>query len=159
MKHEDGKIEVLDNSECEAIEPKPEEERKCNVRPCEGVDWITSEWSGVRVKLNFCYKPILTINRGKVSRYISVFFQCDRICGLTNETRKVHCATVSGQIYSDDLCEAEQKPETVRKCVTSNTTCQYLWYASQWSEVTIIFQTLINLLILNNLIYTYIICK
>ncbi|XP_018562061.1 papilin [Anoplophora glabripennis] len=108
VKHEDGKIEVLEDSECEVIEPKPEEERKCNVRPCEGVDWITSEWSG-----------------------------CDRICGLTNETRKVHCATASGQIYSDDLCEAEQKPETVRKCETSNTTCQYLWYASQWSECSV----------------------
>lgn len=53
IKHEDGKIEVLKESECEAIEPKPEVERKCNIRPCEGVDWITSEWGGVRNFLLF----------------------------------------------------------------------------------------------------------
>ncbi|KAJ8966836.1 hypothetical protein NQ317_003017 [Molorchus minor] len=86
IKNEENKIEVLDQDECAAIEPKPEETKACNVRPCEGVDWITSEWSG-----------------------------CDRICGLTNETRKVHCATSKGKIYADDLCEAEHKPKNYKK--------------------------------------------
>nr|XP_023024406.1 papilin-like [Leptinotarsa decemlineata] len=105
----EGKIELLEDAECEAIEPRPIEAKKCKLRPCEGVDWITSEWSG-----------------------------CDRICGLTNETRKVYCATAKGEIYPDELCESEQqKPDLVRKCESMNTTCQYLWYASQWSECSV----------------------
>lgn len=41
-----GKIEVLDDSECP--DEKPEASKKCILRPCEGVDWIASSWSGVR---------------------------------------------------------------------------------------------------------------
>lgn len=57
----DGKIEVLEESECEAIETKPESEKVCNVRPCEGVDWITSEWSGVRMNAFRCNNYIISI--------------------------------------------------------------------------------------------------
>ncbi|XP_060520392.1 papilin isoform X2 [Cylas formicarius] len=105
IKDEENQIEILNDAQCEAIEPKPEEEKSCNVRPCEGVDWIASAWSG-----------------------------CDAVCGLTNETRKIFCATASGQIYANELCEETSKPDTVRKCESSNASCQYLWYVSQWSE-------------------------
>lgn len=44
-KKENGKIEVLDDSECD--DPRPEDSKECILRPCEGVDWITSSWSGV----------------------------------------------------------------------------------------------------------------
>ncbi|VEN50612.1 unnamed protein product [Callosobruchus maculatus] len=104
----DHKIDILDDAQCEAIEPKPEESQKCNIRPCEGVDWITSEWSG-----------------------------CDRICGLKNETRKVFCATASGEVHPEELCDADRKPELVRECDQQNATCEYLWYASQWSECSV----------------------
>lgn len=63
-------------------------------------------------------------------------FQCDK-CGLTNETRKVKCATAAGQVYPDDLCDAERKPEMVRQCNGTKAQCDYNWYASQWSEVII----------------------
>lgn len=55
----DGKIEVLDDAQCEHQEKKPESERKCNLRPCEGVDWVTTEWSGVSI---FCDKILLCLN-------------------------------------------------------------------------------------------------
>lgn len=42
----DKKIVVLDDEECES--EKPAIEKLCEVRPCEGVDWVTSAWSGVR---------------------------------------------------------------------------------------------------------------
>jgi hypothetical protein len=103
-RNESAGIEIMNDSECEAIEPRPQVERKCNLRPCEGVDWITSRWSG-----------------------------CDK-CGLTNETRNVQCATGTGVVYSDDLCDAEQKPEMVRQCKETKAACEYNWYASQWSE-------------------------
>ncbi|XP_050294454.1 papilin isoform X2 [Anthonomus grandis grandis] len=106
IKDENGKIQILDDAQCEALEDKPAAEQDCFVRPCEGVDWITSEWSG-----------------------------CDNVCGLNNETRRVFCATAKGQIYGDELCDLNQKPETIRGCEKSeNETCNFMWYASQWSE-------------------------
>ncbi|KAK9688591.1 ADAM-TS Spacer 1 [Popillia japonica] len=101
----DGKITVLDESECSRDE-KPESSRSCSLRPCEGVDWVASEWSG-----------------------------CDNKCGLSEETRMVQCMTASGEIYPDKLCALdEEKPATSRKCVTKAKGCNYEWYASQWSE-------------------------
>lgn len=41
----DGKIEVLNDADCP--DTKPDETKECILRPCEGVDWITSSWSGV----------------------------------------------------------------------------------------------------------------
>jgi hypothetical protein len=45
------KIIVLNDDECEA--QKPETTKSCELRPCEGVDYITSAWSGVRNILFF----------------------------------------------------------------------------------------------------------
>lgn len=47
----DGKIEVLPDNQCP--EKKPDHEQTCMIHPCEGVDWILSEWSGVSENL-FC---------------------------------------------------------------------------------------------------------
>ncbi|XP_065171313.1 papilin-like isoform X3 [Atheta coriaria] len=97
-----GKKEKLDDSEC--AEGKPENERICNQRPCEGVDWVTSDWSG-----------------------------CDK-CGLTSESRRVQCATAKGEVYPEELCKADEKPEAEKECTTEVKDCEYEWYASQWSE-------------------------
>ncbi|GJQ76338.1 hypothetical protein Trydic_g2060 [Trypoxylus dichotomus] len=100
----DGKITVLNDSECP--QKKPETSRSCLLRPCEGVDWVASEWSG-----------------------------CENKCGLSEETRMVQCMTAAGEVFSDKLCEQdEKKPETSRKCVSKAGDCIYEWYASQWSE-------------------------
>lgn len=45
-KEKDGKITVLDDKDC--LDEKPEEEQTCMLQPCEGVDYVTSSWSGVR---------------------------------------------------------------------------------------------------------------
>lgn len=42
----DKKVNVLNDGECEA--QKPNTEKSCELRPCEGVDWVASTWSGVR---------------------------------------------------------------------------------------------------------------
>lgn len=57
----DGKITVLDESECSRDE-KPESSRSCSLRPCEGVDWVASEWSGV--------SSILTVAVSRLYNYI-----------------------------------------------------------------------------------------
>ncbi|XP_044011690.1 papilin isoform X3 [Aphidius gifuensis] len=101
-KNEAGKIEVLNDSECDG--EVPESESSCELRPCAGLDWVTSEWSG-----------------------------CDDKCGLTQETRTAHCATNDGTTYPSDKCDANNKPELTRTCEKSKG-CEYQWYAAQWSE-------------------------
>lgn len=62
--------------------------------------------------------------------------QCDK-CGLTNETRRVQCATLNGKVYPDELCK-NKKPEILRECKTNgDTKCDVEWYASQWSDVSV----------------------
>lgn len=51
---ENDKIEILDGEDCTS-EPKPESEKSCNLRPCEGLDWVTSEWSGVSFFFKFYF--------------------------------------------------------------------------------------------------------
>ncbi|XP_021914576.1 papilin isoform X2 [Zootermopsis nevadensis] len=98
----EGKIEVLGDSACPG--EKPEDEKPCELRPCEGVDWIVSDWSG-----------------------------CEDKCGLTQETRRVHCANQMGKIYPDDHCHSYRLPELAREC-ESPVPCDHEWFASQWSE-------------------------
>lgn len=45
------RVEILNDSDC--TEPKPEDKKPCNLRPCEGVDWIASDWSGVSFHFEF----------------------------------------------------------------------------------------------------------
>uniref|UniRef100_A0A182PGJ0 Papilin n=1 Tax=Anopheles epiroticus TaxID=199890 RepID=A0A182PGJ0_9DIPT len=81
---ENGRITVLDDEEC--ITEKPAVSEKCMLRPCEGVDYVTSSWSG-----------------------------CDD-CGATVETRTVHCASKSGTVYDASFCADRQMPELRREC-------------------------------------------
>ncbi|XP_035782943.1 papilin-like isoform X2 [Anopheles albimanus] len=84
FRKENGRITVLDDGEC--ITEKPIATEKCMLRPCEGVDYVTSSWSG-----------------------------CDE-CGATVETRTVHCASKSGTIYDMKFCEEREVPELRREC-------------------------------------------
>lgn len=43
----EGRIEILGDNYCPNA--KPPAEQDCFLRPCEGVDWVTSPWSGVSV--------------------------------------------------------------------------------------------------------------
>ncbi|KAL6256089.1 hypothetical protein P5V15_013324, partial [Pogonomyrmex californicus] len=97
-----GKIQVLEDEACEA--EMPEREKSCELRPCAGLDWVTSEWSG-----------------------------CEEKCDLTKETRTTHCATQDGTVYPNDLCDMDKKPELERNCEKAKN-CDFQWFASQWSE-------------------------
>ncbi|KAF4523767.1 hypothetical protein B566_EDAN013595 [Ephemera danica] len=83
-RNENDKIEVLDDGSCP--DEKPMVEKSCMRRPCEGVDWMHTEWSG-----------------------------CNK-CGLTKESRIVKCSTEKGTIYPDSACEADRKPESEKEC-------------------------------------------
>lgn len=52
----------MDDSACEG--QVPEREKHCELRPCEGLDWVVSEWSGVTsiarlLDLNYIVRPSL----------------------------------------------------------------------------------------------------
>nr|CAD7441589.1 unnamed protein product [Timema bartmani] len=100
-----GKIQVLEDSACS--EEKPQFEKPCLLRPCEGVDWVLSDWSG-----------------------------CEDKCGLTYETRKAHCSNQMGKVYPDNRCHRYRLPNLIREC-ENQVSCEYEWFASQWSEVSI----------------------
>ena len=99
----DEKIQALNDTDCEGTPPVRSE--SCFLRPCEGVDWITSDWSG-----------------------------CKNKCGLDTETRRAQCVSPKGKAYEDKFCKADRKPELSRPCMKP-TLCEYMWFASQWSEV------------------------
>uniref|UniRef100_A0A182J8P5 Papilin n=1 Tax=Anopheles atroparvus TaxID=41427 RepID=A0A182J8P5_ANOAO len=84
FRKEGGRITVLDDDQC--ITEKPEASEKCILRPCEGVDYVTSSWTG-----------------------------CDE-CGATVETRTVHCASKSGTVYDMKFCANRDLPELRREC-------------------------------------------
>ncbi|GLH10987.1 Papilin [Gryllus bimaculatus] len=98
----EGKIDVLADSACPG--EKPEEEKSCTLRPCEGVDWVFSDWS-----------------------------ECEGKCGLAFKTRKVYCANEAGKIYANEFCHSKTLPETKMPCDTF-IPCEHEWFASQWSE-------------------------
>lgn len=50
----------MDDDECET--EKPETEKPCELRPCEGVDWVTSAWSGVRQFYFHVYLHVILFN-------------------------------------------------------------------------------------------------
>lgn len=71
------------------------------------------------------------------STTLITFPQCDDKCGLSQETRTTYCATQDGTVYPDEKCNVE-KPELVRDC-ESKKECEVLWFASQWSDVSLLF--------------------
>ncbi|XP_050439361.1 papilin isoform X2 [Adelges cooleyi] len=84
----DKKINVLNDSDCDS--EKPETEKPCELRPCEGVDWVISTWSG-----------------------------CGD-CNLDVETRQVVCANSKGKQYDSKFCKQSKYPETSRNCTPSD---------------------------------------
>uniref|UniRef100_T1JGC4 Papilin n=1 Tax=Strigamia maritima TaxID=126957 RepID=T1JGC4_STRMM len=80
-----GHLYVFPDQACN-MSQKPQTKRKCHNGPCEGVDWIVSEWAG-----------------------------CDT-CGKLRESRLVHCSNKSGSLFPNDLCDHDRQPEFMRDC-------------------------------------------
>lgn len=129
-----GKIEVLDDDDC--IDEKPDETRECTLRPCEGVDWITSSWGGVRILFCCCCytkirpfanttpfifsaKPValrkkhvqLTVLRNQVPFTTKHFVQIEK--SLNSHVNAKHrLVTINGS----NLSGANARPNAVMEC-------------------------------------------
>ncbi|EPB74918.1 Kunitz/Bovine pancreatic trypsin inhibitor domain protein [Ancylostoma ceylanicum] len=100
---EEGKLLPAD-----ACDPEKtvESQRSCNLGPCEGLKFFTSEWK-------LCSK-----------------------CNDTEETREVTCKDNMGRAYPLEKCLTEEEkeiPSDTRACATQQP-CIYEWTASQWSK-------------------------
>ncbi|CAL1266760.1 unnamed protein product [Larinioides sclopetarius] len=98
--------ETLDPSLCDA-EKKPAEYESCTLGPCEGVEWIVSEWSG-----------------------------CEDSCSSSMQSREVHCANEDGVVFPNDACDAVKMPELTKPCPKS-AMCEAMWHTSEWSECSV----------------------
>ncbi|XP_072168856.1 papilin-like [Diadema setosum] len=85
-------------------EDRPIEEQDCNLGPCDGVDWITTEWT-----------------------------ECTGWCGRGIHSRQLLCSTRSGTIFDKDLCEMSLMPDMTGSCSLSDD-CEPQWVASHWSQ-------------------------
>ena len=99
--------ELVEDSLCDAVSFKPTENETCNEIPCEGVDWITSDWSS-----------------------------CEVNCGSSISTRTVLCSTEEGEIYPDDVCDEARKPKADQQC-SNYTGCEAQWFKSEWSNCSV----------------------
>ncbi|KAM3958095.1 LOW QUALITY PROTEIN: proteoglycan-like sulfated glycoprotein papilin [Aphomia sociella] len=103
QKSDNGRVEVMDDSKCE--EKKPEVEQTCILHPCEGVDWVVSDWTG-----------------------------CDT-CLSTVRTRAAECATKEREVVDPSLCAYHPTPQLQEPCDrTALPACEVQWYATQWSK-------------------------
>ncbi|XP_037073511.1 papilin-like [Pollicipes pollicipes] len=96
------RTELLPDSGCDGARPNGTE--PCMRRPCDGVDWVTSDWGG-----------------------------CAGACGLTVQSRTVQCASEAGHVYEERFCHAVRRPAPSQPCAGAPD-CAFIWYATQWSE-------------------------
>ncbi|XP_028165939.1 papilin-like, partial [Ostrinia furnacalis] len=99
----DGRVEVLEDKEC--VDEKPPAEQACMLHPCEGVDWVLTDWTG-----------------------------CDN-CLSTVQTRSAVCATKDRKVVNSTFCSYHPTPVLEEPCDrTKLPPCEVQWYATQWSK-------------------------
>ncbi|XP_078591705.1 papilin-like isoform X1 [Branchiostoma floridae x Branchiostoma japonicum] len=85
-------------------ESKPPTEKSCNSGPCQGVEWMVSEWT-----------------------------DCTDSCDEGMSSRSLYCSSRDGHLYPEEMCDAYRKPDKMRKCAAAQE-CLPQWHASQWSK-------------------------
>ncbi|XP_047994780.1 papilin-like isoform X4 [Leguminivora glycinivorella] len=101
-----GRVEVLVDESCE--DEKPAAEQPCNIHPCDGIDWVISNWTG-----------------------------CDS-CVSKYYTREALCVTKDRQVVDSALCSYHRKPEMQKPCDESKLpACEAQWYATQWTNCSV----------------------
>lgn len=134
----DGVGKSVDSQHCQH-EEKLVEISPCNMGPCEGVEWFTSDWS-----------------------------TCDQACGTGLQTRHVVCSAldknkranrpknsreletniIDDEGYLNDesgssdvfYCDEGKKPAATRECFSERECSEPTWYSGPWSSVSFLFK-------------------
>ncbi|CAH0689994.1 unnamed protein product [Spodoptera exigua] len=100
-----GRVTVLADGNC--TDEKPAVEQKCMIQPCDGVDWVTSDWS-----------------------------ECDT-CTSNSRTRKVLCLTKHHIRINDSFCSHHRRPVEQEECVGNLAQSKAQWHATEWSKCSV----------------------
>ena len=85
---------------------KPVSTESCIERPCEGLEWVVSDWG-----------------------------PCDGICnGHARKSRIALCMSRSGNAFKERFCDADKKPETEKTCTDVTVRCAPVWHGTEWSR-------------------------
>ncbi|XP_015037150.2 papilin isoform X5 [Drosophila pseudoobscura] len=159
---ENGKKRVLPDEDC--VEDKPEVEKTCLLTPCEGVDWIISQWSGcnacgqnteTRTAIcgskdgkeypeEFCQPEVPSLSRPckspkcEAQWFSSEWSKCSSACGKGVQSRIVICGEFDGKTVTpatdDTKCNKETKPELEQECEGEEKECPGEWFTGPWGE-------------------------
>ncbi|KQS52137.1 papilin isoform X5 [Drosophila erecta] len=159
---ENGHKRVLPEEDC--VEEKPETEKSCLLTPCEGVDWIISQWSGcnacgqnteTRTAIcgnkegkvypdKFCEPEVPTLSRPckspkcEAQWFSSEWSKCSAPCGKGVKSRIVICGEFDGKTVTpaddDSSCNKETKPESEQECEGEEKVCPGEWFTGPWGE-------------------------
>ncbi|XP_054726012.1 papilin isoform X2 [Anastrepha obliqua] len=156
---ENGRKRVLPEEDC--VEEKPPTEKECILAPCEGVDWIISEWSGcdecgqkteTRTAVcasksgkiypeEFCAPEVPALSRPcksskcKPKWFTSEWSKCSAACGKGVQSRIVICGEFDGKSIKpadETKCDASAKPETEQECEGEEKKCPGQWFTGPW---------------------------
>ncbi|XP_068155724.1 papilin isoform X2 [Drosophila tropicalis] len=159
---ENGRKRVLPDEDC--VEDKPEVEKSCLLAPCEGVDWIISQWSGcnacgqnteTRTAIcgskdgkvypeEFCQPEVPSLTRECKSPkcesqwFSSEWSKCSAPCGKGVQSRIVICGEFDGKTVTpaadDSKCNADTKPNAEQECEGEAKECPGEWFTGPWDE-------------------------
>ncbi|XP_022817707.1 papilin-like isoform X2 [Spodoptera litura] len=101
-----GRVTVLGDGNC--TDEKPTAEQKCMIRPCDGVDWVTSNWS-----------------------------ECDT-CISKRRTRRVLCLMKHHATHirvNDSFCSHHPRPVEQEECDRDHLSpSEAQWHTTEWSN-------------------------
>ncbi|XP_017062546.1 papilin isoform X2 [Drosophila ficusphila] len=159
---ENGRKRVLPEEDC--VEEKPEVEKTCLLAPCEGVDWIISQWSGcnacgqtteTRTAIcgnkegkvypeKFCEPEVPTLSRPckspkcQAQWFSSEWSKCSAPCGKGVQSRIVICGVFDGKTVTpasdDSQCDQKSKPEAEQDCEGEEKECPGEWFTGPWGK-------------------------
>ncbi|XP_023166272.2 papilin isoform X2 [Drosophila hydei] len=158
---ENGHKRVLPEEDC--VEDKPEVERTCLLAPCEGVDWIISQWSGCDAcgqntetrsavcgskdgkvyPQKFCGDKAPELTRSCTSSkcesqwFSSEWSKCSAACGKGAQSRIVLCGVFDGKqikTADDSKCDAATKPKTDQECEGEEKECPGQWFTGPFGH-------------------------
>ncbi|CAH1637578.1 unnamed protein product [Spodoptera littoralis] len=104
-----GRVTVLGDGNC--TDEKPTAEQKCMIRPCYGVDWVTSDWS-----------------------------ECDT-CISKRRTRRVLCLMIHPETHirvNDSFCSHHPRPVVQEECDQDHLSpSKAQWHTTEWSNCSV----------------------